>query len=189
MSFRKRTVERSAGPSRTPSGPSSPPSQPSTPTTTGPPRTPGVRPSPLDGRPTASTGTPSLDARLGGHAGLALGSLLLLEERGATDYAGTLLRLAAAEGVAQGHVVHVVGAPVTWPRELPGVVGAAAAEGEGERERRAAKGGEERMKIAYRYERLGQFGEGRRTGVATPPSSCFAYVDRMADWYNLVADL
>ena len=164
MSFRKRNIGLSIPSSRPPPGPSSS-SQPSStaaaPLATTPPRTPGIRPSPLDGRPTTSTGTPSLDALLGGHAGLALGSLLLVEERGATDYGGTLLRHYAAEGVVQGHTVHVVGAGEAWARELPGVVGGAA-EADGER-RRTGKD-EERMKIAYRYERLGPFGEGRRKG-------------------------
>ena len=114
----------------------------------------GVRPSPIDGRPTTSTGTPSLDGLLAGHAGLALGTSLLIGESGTTDYAGALLRFYAAEGVVQGHRVHVVGMPEAWGRELPGI-----AEERGERKKEEAK---ERMKIAYRYERLGQFGAEKR---------------------------
>jgi elongator complex protein 4 len=112
---------------------------------------PGIRPSPLDGRPTTSTGAPSLDGLLAGHAGLALGNSLLLEEGGTTDYAGTLLRYYAAEGVVQGHAVHVIGVGEHWGRELPGLVGAAA----GEEEKGVEKA---KMKIAWRYERLGEFG-------------------------------
>jgi elongator complex protein 4 len=115
----------------------------------------GVRPSPLDGRPTISTGTLSLDSLLAGHAGLALGSSILIEESGTTDYAGTLLRYFAAEGVVQGHKVHVVGMPEAWGRDLPGVVGIADANTENDDER---KGDKSRMKIAWRYERLGEFG-------------------------------
>lgn len=123
--------------------------------------TPGVRPSPLDGRPTTSTGTPSLDAVLAGHAGLALGNSLLIEELGTTDYAGALLRYFAAEGLVQGHMVHVVGVGEQWGRELPGLVGAAEAHSE---TGSAGEEKKERMKIAWRYERLGEFG----TGVAGP---------------------
>lgn len=57
----------------------------------------------------------------------------------------------------QGHKVHVVGMPEAWGRELPGI-----AEDKGEKKREEVK---ERMKIAYRYERLGQFGEGRERGA------------------------
>jgi len=115
---------------------------------------PGVRPSPVDGRPTTSTGTPSLDGILAGHAGLALGTSLLLEESGTTDYAGTLLRYYAAEGIMQGHSVHVVGVGQQWGRDLPGVIGAAD-DGGHVREKKKER---ERMKIAWRYERLGEFG-------------------------------
>ena len=122
---------------------------------------PGVRPSPLDGRPTTSTGTPSLDAILAGHAGLALGNSLLIEELGTTDYASALLRYYAAEGLVQGHMVHVVGVGEQWGRELPGLVGASEAHSEADS---AGKEKKERMKIAWRYERLGEFG----TGAAGP---------------------
>ncbi|KAL9109888.1 MAG: hypothetical protein Q9187_008115 [Circinaria calcarea] len=107
---------------------------------------PGVRPSALDGRPTTSTGTPSLDGLLAGHAGLALGNSILLEESGTTDYAGTLLRYYAAEGVVQGHQVHVVGVGEQWGRDLPGLVGTA--EGE-ERNKVGGVEDREKMKIAW----------------------------------------
>ena len=114
---------------------------------------PGIRASPLDGRATTSTGTPALDSLLGGHAGLPLGTSILIEESGTTDYAGVLLRYYAAEGLMQGHQVHVVGLPEQWGRELPGLV------------RNPEKGPmsarpEDKMKIAWRYEGLGQFGGG-----------------------------
>lgn len=112
---------------------------------------PGVRPSPIDGRPTTSTGTASLDALLAGHSGLALGSSILLEESGTTDYAGALLRFYAAEGLLQDHHVHVVGLPESWGRELPGAVAESA-----KKEKSVEK--TEKMKIAWRYESLGQFG-------------------------------
>ena len=117
----------------------------------------GTRPSPADGRLTTSTGTPSLDGLLAGHAGLPLGHSVLIEETGTSDYAGALLRCYAAEGVVQGHHVHVVGASPAWLRDLPGVV-----EGQGERHSRDAKrsdGEAERMKIAWRYEKMGGVGD------------------------------
>jgi elongator complex protein 4 len=111
---------------------------------------PGVRPSPLDGRLVTSTGTFALDGLLAGHGGLALGCSLLIQESGTTDYAGALLKFYAAEGLLQGHHVHVVGLPKQWGRELPGIVSEDA---------KAKAGAEsEKMKIAWRYESLGQFG-------------------------------
>lgn len=162
MSFRKRNV----GVSRTP-GAAATSLQADKPVSTALP--PGVRPSPVDGRPTISTGAPSLDALLAGHAGLVLGSSLLIEESGTTDYAGALLRYYAAEGVVQGHKVHVVGLAEGWGRELPGVVGVVGGAGGDEGDEKSGgevKEGRERMKIAWRYERLGEFGSGVGTGVA-----------------------
>ncbi|KAH8808904.1 Elongator complex protein 4 [Xylogone sp. PMI_703] len=119
--------------------------------------TPGVRPSPLDGRLTTSTGTMSLDALLAGHGGLALGCSLFIEESGTTDFGGVLLRYYAAEGVIQGHHVHVLGLPEAWGRELPGL-----AAGDGKSLQTEEKKSEEKMKIAWRYERLGEFGASGR---------------------------
>lgn len=112
---------------------------------------PGVRPSPIDGRSTTSTGTASLDSLLAGHSGLVLGSSLLIEESGTTDYAGALLRFYAAEGLLQGHHVHVIALPEQWGRALPGVVG------DSEKKEKTSESAE-KMKIAWRYESLGQFG-------------------------------
>lgn len=130
----------------------------------------GVRPSPLDGRVTTSTGTRSLDGLLAGHTGLALGSSLLVEESGTTDFGGSLLRYYASEGVVQGHHVHVLGMSDGWGRELPGVA-------EGANTSRKDLSGEgggggrgEKMKIAWRYERLGEFGTDARgvSGIPRP---------------------
>lgn len=117
---------------------------------------PGVRPSPLDGRLTTSTGTRSLDTLLAGHAGLPLGTSVLIEESGTTDFSGALLRYFAAEGVTQGHVVHVLGVGDAWARELPGIQ----AEKKSSEKSTEQKIQGDKMKIAWRYERLGEFGKG-----------------------------
>ena len=71
--------------------------------------TPGLKPSPVTGHATTSTGTESLDRLLGLGAGLALGTSLMIEEEGTTEFARSLLACYAAEGVVQGHAVFVVG--------------------------------------------------------------------------------
>ncbi|PWY84849.1 PAXNEB-domain-containing protein [Aspergillus heteromorphus CBS 117.55] len=152
MSFRKRNIGLSTGVDRTAAvnGTSQP-----APVSAAPESVPGVRPSPDDGRPTTSTGTPSLDNLLAGHGGLPIGKLLLVEENGTTDFAGALLRYYAAEGVVQDQKVHVVGMPEQWGRSLPGLLGPADAVDDKQDKRKG-----ERMKIAWRYERLGEFGAG-----------------------------
>lgn len=148
-SFRKRNViisKRGEGP---PSP--SPPKQ----------HDPSTRPSPVTGHATTSTGTASLDRLLGLGAGLALGSSLLIEEEGTTEFARSLLGAFAAEGVLQGHAVFVVGPE--GGLSLPGVAE--------ERGKGKSKGvGEEKMKIAWRYERLGGFGERERERGGFPSS-------------------
>lgn len=106
----------------------------------------------------------------------------MIEESGTTDFAGALLRYYAAEGICQGHVVHVVGLGDAWVRELPGVVEGKEAErvrrelesedagkGKGGKEDKAAQ---ERMKIAWRYEKLGQVNAGERGSWYTIRSEC-----------------
>ncbi|CEJ58484.1 Putative PAXNEB protein superfamily [Penicillium brasilianum] len=148
MSFRKRNLGLSAGVDRAAAPNASQPAAPET--------SPGIRPSPDDGRPTTSTGAPSLDNLLAGHAGLPMGKILLIEENGTTDFAGALLRYYAAEGVVQEQKLHVVGVPEQWGRSLPGLIGTA----ESLQEKRSDRRKDEKMKIAWRYERLGEFGAG-----------------------------
>jgi len=113
----------------------------------------GVKPSPLDGRLTTSSGTASLDQLLAGHSGLPLGTSLLLEEHGTTDFGGIALRYFAAQGLVHGHHVHVLGYGEAWKMELPGLVHAATAS----KRLGSSSGDEERgkLKIAWRYEYLG----------------------------------
>ena len=150
MSFRKRNIGLSSSTGNQGLAPNAQP------TPAVPESNPGIRPSPDDGRLTTSTGTLSLDNLLAGHAGLPLGKTLLIEENGTTDYAGTLLRFYAAEGIVQDQRVHVIGLPEQWGRGLPGLVGAMDASDDKPERRR----NDERMKIAWRYERLGEFGSG-----------------------------
>ena len=119
---------------------------------------PGTRPSPIDGRLTTSTGTASLDS-LSGHAGLPVGNSVLIEESGTTDYGGVLLKYFAAEGIAQGQKVLLAGLGEQWGRELPGAVTSETEEG---MRKGANKDDLEKLKIAWRYKSLGDFGASRR---------------------------
>ncbi|KAH7241768.1 PAXNEB protein-domain-containing protein [Fusarium tricinctum] len=113
---------------------------------------PGTRPSPLDGRLTTSTGTQSLDQLLSGHAGMPMGTSILVEETGTTDFGGVLLRYYAAEGLVQGHQVHLLGFGDAWRRELPGLGSPDGAK----KNTKSSSSSDEKMKIAWRYETLGQ---------------------------------
>ncbi|KAL9109532.1 MAG: hypothetical protein Q9227_005867 [Pyrenula ochraceoflavens] len=113
------------------------------------PAQPGVRPSPLDGRPTTSTGISTLDNLLAGHAGIPVGTSILVGENGTTDYGGALLRFYTAEGLVQGHHIHVLAAGEGWIRDLPAMVGTSEAQ-------HPPSSSHEKMKIAWRYETLGK---------------------------------
>lgn len=176
MSFRKRNIGLT-GPSPLSNSTAQPSPNP----------TPGVRPSPLDGRPTTSAGTPSLDDLLAGHAGLALGNSLLIEENGTTDFAGVLLRYYAAEGVVQGHRVLVVGVGEGWGRELPGLVGTGGKD-ENEEEGGGGGNGGEKMKIAWRYERLQEFGTGGGTAGSRGGSALVLDIYRVDMRKNIQSD-
>ncbi|KAI1822242.1 PAXNEB-domain-containing protein [Xylaria intraflava] len=144
MSFRKRnSVISNSGSSQT--------AQPKADTTP----IPGVRPSPLDGRPTTSSGTASLDNILAGHSGIPLGTSLLIGEHGTTDFAGMLLRYYVAEGLVQGHHVHVLGLHEGWQADLPGL----STEDKSSSKTEISSG--DKMKIAWRYESLGSAGVAR----------------------------
>ena len=127
---------------------------------------PGLRPSPLDGRPTTSSGTASLDSLLAGHAGFPLGTSLLVEEQGTTDFSGVLLKYYAAEGLVQGHHVHVLGFGDSWKQGLPAV---SAISSSGDRIISSTPI-EDKMKIAWRYETLGNRGIANRWSHPFPHS-------------------
>lgn len=158
MSFRKRNVVLGS-----PSASS--PTQPSKLSKT---LAPGTRPSPLDGRITTSTGSASLDQVLAGHAGFPLGSSLLVEEAGTTDFGGILLRYYAAEGLVQGHHVHLLGHDESWRRELPGLSTESTSKSASKPD-----AADDKMKIAWRYEALGNRAAHTR-GMAPYSLSCFS---------------
>ncbi|QPG76667.1 hypothetical protein FOA43_004061 [Brettanomyces nanus] len=86
-----------------------------------------IKPSLLTSTPTTSTGSVDIDLILG-HQGLPLGSSLLVEEDGATDFASTLIKLFLAQGVVHNRIsssgaTHdiVVGVPWEWAASLPGI--------------------------------------------------------------------
>jgi len=132
---------------------------------------PGVRPSPLDGRLTTSTGTSSLDQLLAGHGGLPLGTCLLVEEQGTTDFSGILLRYYAAEGLVQGHQVHTVALPQEWRQQLPAV----AAPDSKSKTAKSAAPVEEKMKIAWRYGALGNSNTAPNTRGDTGSTAVFCH--------------
>lgn len=109
---------------------------------------PGIRASSLGSTTVTSTGTDELDTLLGGHGGLSLGSSLLIGEHGTTDYAGALLRAYAAEGLLQGHHVHIVAVGKSWTQNLPGVAT------DRHSSKTDSKSQSEKMKIAWRYENM-----------------------------------
>ncbi|KAI3330844.1 Elongator complex protein 4 [Ustulina deusta] len=125
---------------------------------------PGVRPSPLDGRPTTSSGTASLDSLLAGHSGIPLGTSLLIGEHGTTDFAGMLLRYYAAEGLVQGHQIHVLGLHEGWRADLPGL------STDSKSSSKSEASSEDKMKIAWRYESLGSTGIARDREAQRAPS-------------------
>ncbi|KAI0456460.1 Elongator complex protein 4 [Xylaria acuta] len=146
---------------------------------------PGVRPSPLDGRPTTSSGTASLDNLLAGHSGIPLGTSILIGEHGTTDFAGMLLRYYVAEGLVQGHQIHVLGLNEGWRAELPGL----SADSKSYSKTEASS--EDKMKIAWRYESLGSAGAARdreaqrargasNAGAATPFCHSFDLTKRLS---------
>lgn len=125
---------------------------------------PFVKPSTITSQPTISTGCADLDKVIL-HSGLPLGTSLLVEETGTTDYASVLLRAFASQGVVQNrlkgfekqsHVI-LLGATHTWAAELPGIYKGTLKE---QKHKRIASDSskvsvsnmaENSMKIAWRY--------------------------------------
>ena len=125
----------------------------------------GVKPSAANGIPVTSSGCQSLDTTLSGHGGIPVGSGLLIGENGTTDFGGVLLRYFAAEGLLQEHTVWVGGGyDRSWAQELPVAVDAS------QEDQAAVQKLEERMKIAWRYTSLPEFGASQRIPTTGPSS-------------------
>ncbi|KAG7698634.1 hypothetical protein KL930_001412 [Ogataea haglerorum] len=88
----------------------------------------GVKPSILTSQPCISTGSSDIDSILG-HQGLPIGSSILIEETGTTDFSSTLSKLFLAQGIVHNRInpsqpnTHdiVVGLDQIWAKSLPGV--------------------------------------------------------------------
>ncbi|KAF2671997.1 PAXNEB-domain-containing protein [Microthyrium microscopicum] len=162
MSFRKRSVPLTNSAKSESSSPDVASLEAASSTKQAPP--PGVRISPSFSLPTVSTGLASLDSLLRLGAGLALGTSLVIEEDGTTDYTGTILKCFASQGVIHGHKVFILAAE-PWGANLPGV----AEEKVGKKV--VSKENEEKMKIAWRYERLGAHGTSNRDRIGLSSQS------------------
>jgi elongator complex protein 4 len=85
----------------------------------------GVKPSIQTSHPAVSTGSESFDKLLG-HGGLPLGSIVIVEESGTTDFASIILRGYISQGIVHARLkapskTVVIGASEQWGAELPGI--------------------------------------------------------------------
>ncbi|KAM9302381.1 elongator complex protein 4 [Gastrophryne carolinensis] len=114
----------------------------------------GTRPSVQNGQLLMSSGVPSLDHILGG--GLAVGTLLVIEEDAYSTYSNLLLKYFLVEGVVSGHEVFVASAsedPQTILKDLPAPL---TDELPKQEVQKAVCPGlaEDSMKIAWRYQNM-----------------------------------
>jgi len=117
------------------------------------PSIPGVSPSIYSQHLISSTGTPDLDALLGG--GLPIGTVLLIQEDDSGNFAKLLLKYFLAEGVVHGHNLHVASLnndPLSIVNSLPSFEMKSPG---GE----SWKANDEQMKIAWRYQNLPKDGD------------------------------
>ncbi|XP_067388172.1 elongator complex protein 4 isoform X1 [Emydura macquarii macquarii] len=119
---------------------------------------PGTRPSVRHGQLLLSSGLPSLDCVLGG--GLAVGTLLLIEEDKYGIYSNLLLKYFLAEGIVCGHKLFVASAkedPADILKELPAPLFDDVHKNQLDEEETTIKSkleSQEPMKIAWRYQNL-----------------------------------
>ncbi|KAI1904601.1 hypothetical protein AGOR_G00007300 [Albula goreensis] len=119
---------------------------------------PGTRPSVQNGQLIVSTGVTSLDYVIGG--GLAVGTLLLIEEDEYDSYSRMLLKYFLAEGVVCGHNLFIASAkdhPDEILKELPAPILDDIASPRGGEEGQAKlydSDSQDSMKIAWRYQNL-----------------------------------
>ncbi|XP_073432404.1 elongator complex protein 4 isoform X4 [Dendrobates tinctorius] len=118
----------------------------------------GTRPSVHNGQLLVSTGVPALDHVLGG--GLAVGTLLLIEEDTYSTYSNLLLKYFLAEGVISGHEVFIASAsevPCKIIQDLPAPLTDEIPTQDDTKNVIEGPGSEETMKIAWRYQNLPKF--------------------------------
>ncbi|KAM6980943.1 elongator complex protein 4 [Aplochiton taeniatus] len=119
---------------------------------------PGTRPSVQNGQLIVSTGVTSLDYLIGG--GLAVGTVLLIEEDRYDSYSRMLLKYFLAEGVVCGHELFVASAqdhPDDILQELPAPILddlASPKQVEGMASRQGDQDSSDLLKIAWRYQNL-----------------------------------
>ncbi|XP_064602901.1 LOW QUALITY PROTEIN: elongator complex protein 4-like [Liolophura sinensis] len=112
----------------------------------------GVKPSLQNNQLLVSTGVPSFDLVIGG--GIAVGSVVIVEEDTYGNYAKLLLKYFLAEGVMCSHHLHVSSAdlsPDELLKELPGPV---TDEPVTQHPDQADNTGSDSLKIAWRYQNL-----------------------------------
>ncbi|XP_071974683.1 elongator complex protein 4 isoform X5 [Engystomops pustulosus] len=116
----------------------------------------GARPSVHNGQLLVSTGVPSLDHILGG--GLAVGTLLLIEEDTYSTYSNLLLKYFLAEGVVNRHEVFIASAsdnPQKILKDLPAPLTDEIPPQDAKKNTPQVPGlTEDTMKIAWRYQNL-----------------------------------
>ncbi|EDO39802.1 predicted protein [Nematostella vectensis] len=113
---------------------------------------PGTRPSIHNNQLLVSTGIPSLDSVIGG--GIAVGTVLLVEEDIYGSYARQLLKYFLAEGIVSGHSLFLASAelePSAILKDLPYPMNE---EDDSEPGLSTPGRQEESMKIAWRYQQL-----------------------------------
>ncbi|XP_060797817.1 elongator complex protein 4 [Neoarius graeffei] len=115
---------------------------------------PGTKPSVHTGQLIVSSGVPSLDCALGG--GLALGSLLLIEEDEFNSHSRALLQYFVAEGVMSGHE-HFIASAQDHPDDLVKDLPSPLQDEDPELKTVSSNlDQQDAMKIAWRYQNLPQ---------------------------------
>ncbi|XP_015486702.1 elongator complex protein 4 isoform X4 [Parus major] len=121
-----------------------------------PPALPGTRPSVRHGQLLLSSGLPSLDCVLGG--GVAVGTLLLIEEDKYGLYSNLLFKYFLAEGIVCGHELFVASAkehPDKILKELPApLLDDTYGKELGDEAAAKSEDSQDSMKIAWRYQNL-----------------------------------
>ncbi|KAL4224876.1 Elongator subunit elp4 [Mactra antiquata] len=119
---------------------------------------PGAKPSIYNNQLLISTGIPSLDHILGG--GVAVGTILLIEEDTYGNYARLMLKYFCAEAVMTGHSLLLASAdadPEQILKELPAPIIDDPGKGEATLEEPSHDSSSDNMKIAWRYRHLPKF--------------------------------